>query len=32
VNQAWAGHPGVQLLRGLGNNSQVEFWTKPLGE
>lgn len=32
VNQAWDGHPGSQLLWGLGNNSQVEVWTKPLGE
>jgi len=31
VNQAWAGHPGSQVLHGLGNNSQVEVWTKPLG-
>lgn len=31
VNQAWAGHPGSQVLHSIGNNSQVEVWTKPLG-
>ena len=32
INQAWAGHPGRQALHGLGNNSEVEVWVKPLGE
>ena len=32
VNQAWAGHPGSQVLHDIGNNSQVEVWTKPLGD
>ena len=31
VNQAWAGHPGSQVIAGAGNNSMVEVWTKPLG-
>ena len=31
VNQIWAGHPGSQKLAGIGNNKQVEVWTKPLG-
>lgn len=32
VNQIWAGHPGSQVLAGIGNNKEVEVWTKPLGE
>lgn len=32
VNQAWAGHPGSQVLYNIGSNSQVEVWTKPLGD
>lgn len=32
VNQAWAGHPGAQLLSGVGTNKQIEVWTKPLGD
>ena len=31
MNQIWAGHPGAQQLREIGDNSQVEVWTKPLG-
>jgi hypothetical protein len=31
VNQIWAGHPGAQQLSGIGDNQQVEVWTKPLG-
>jgi hypothetical protein len=31
VNQAWAGHPGAQVIHSAGNNSQVEVWWKPLG-
>ena len=30
--QAWAGHPGSQVLEGIGNNSAIEVWTKPLGK
>lgn len=32
INQAWAGHPGRQVLAGIGSNGAVEVWTKPLGE
>lgn len=32
INQAWAGHPGHQALHGIGNNSAVEVWIKPLGK
>lgn len=28
VNQAWAGHPGSQVLAAQGNNSLVEVWTR----
>ena len=31
INQIWAGHPGSQALAGVGSNSQLEVWTKPLG-
>mmetsp|Transcript_32804 Transcript_32804/g.101715 ORF Transcript_32804/g.101715 Transcript_32804/m.101715 type:complete len:365 (+) Transcript_32804:1-1095(+) len=32
VNQALAGHPGRQVLVGLGSNGAVEVWAKPVGE
>jgi alpha-galactosidase len=31
VNQMWHGSPGHQALWGLGENSAIEVWTKPLG-
>ena len=31
INQVWAGHPGSQILSGIGSNKAAEVWTKPLG-
>jgi len=31
VNQAWAGHPGAQVLANIGSNNETEVWAKPLG-